>query len=88
MKKEHLVHYQNLKTYIQIQREDNMAEMIDILNKLREYQEQGHEVSDAIKSTEMTQTEKQQQNNDVKIVSKEKAPKSLEVIRDVFKVEI
>ena len=35
-----------------------MAEMIDILNKLREYQEQGHEVSDAIKSTEMTQTEK------------------------------
>ena len=35
-----------------------MAEMIDILNKLREYETQGHEVSDAIKSTEMTQTEK------------------------------
>ncbi len=35
-----------------------MAEMIDILNKLREYEKRGAEVSDAIKSTEMTQTEK------------------------------
>ena len=33
-----------------------MADMIDILNKLREYEKQGHEVSDAIKSTQMTQT--------------------------------
>ncbi len=32
--------------------------MIDILNKLREYEKRGAEVSDAIKSTEMTQTEK------------------------------
>jgi len=33
-------------------------DMIDILSKLREYETQGHEVSDAIKSTQMTQTEK------------------------------
>tara|TARA_B100000424_G_scaffold246974_1_gene219031 strand:+ start:419 stop:1432 length:1014 start_codon:yes stop_codon:yes gene_type:complete len=32
-----------------------MAEMIDILNKLREYEAQGQSVQDAIKSTEMTQ---------------------------------
>ena len=36
-----------------------MPEMIDILNKLREYEAQGQAVGDAIKSTEMTQpTEK------------------------------
>jgi hypothetical protein len=32
-------------------------EIVDILKKLREYQEQGHDVSAAIKSTEMTQNE-------------------------------
>ena len=32
-------------------------EIIDILKLLREYQEKGHNVSDAIKSTEMTQNE-------------------------------
>jgi len=34
-----------------------MPEMIDILNKLREYEAQGQAVGDAIKSTEMTQVE-------------------------------
>ena len=32
-------------------------DFVDILKKLREYQEQGHDVSDAIKSTELTQNE-------------------------------
>ena len=30
-------------------------EMIDILNKLREYEKAGHQVGDAIKGAEMTQ---------------------------------
>jgi hypothetical protein len=48
-------------------------EMIDILQKLKEYQEAGHNVSDAIKSTEMTQPTQEGYYKNIDTEKKEKA---------------
>ena len=47
--------------------------MIDILNKLREYEKAGHSVSDAIKGAEMTQTTQEGTFKEIDTVKKEKA---------------